>query len=49
VNLTPFSADPVFCGSNGRAMIGRASDLSAAAQTDSKGVLHILMIRGNSN
>jgi len=35
-----------FCGSNGRAMIGRGSDVSAA-QTDSMGRLHILTIRGN--
>lgn len=33
-----------FCGSDGHAVIGRASDVSAA-QTDSQGVIHILSIR----
>lgn len=37
----------VFCGADGNATIGRTSDVSAAAQTDSKGVMHILTISGN--
>lgn len=33
-----------FCGSDGRAVMGRTSDVSAA-RTDSRGVIHILAIR----
>lgn len=38
-----------FCGAGGRATIGRTGDVSAAAQTDSKGVVRILTIDGKAN
>ena len=43
----PEHALVAFCGADGRATMGRTSDVSAAAQTDSKGVLHILAVDGN--